>query len=67
MHSFYIDPPAGGVASLPPEEAKHAAKVLRLRPGDEVCGMDGAAHAAAQASAMASGSRFISSSPFSGR
>ena len=42
MHSFYIDPPAGGVASLPPEEAKHAAKVLRLRPGDEVCGMDGA-------------------------
>lgn len=42
MHSFYIDPPAGGVAFLPPEEAKHAAKVLRLRPGDEVCGMDGA-------------------------
>lgn len=44
MHGFYIEPPEGGRAALPPEEAKHAAKVLRLRPGDEVCAMDGAGH-----------------------
>ena len=42
MHCFYIEPPADNVAALPPEEAKHAAKVLRLGPGDEVCAMDGA-------------------------
>ncbi len=42
MHSFYIDPPEGDYAALPAEEAKHAEKVLRLRPGDEVCAMDGA-------------------------
>ena len=42
MHSFYIEPPMDGVAALPPEEAKHALKVLRLRPGDGVCAMDGA-------------------------
>ena len=42
MHSFYIDTPANGVASLPPEEAKHALKVLRLGVGDAVCAMDGA-------------------------
>lgn len=42
MHCFYIEGPVDGVAALPPEEAKHAAKVLRLRPGDEVCAMDGA-------------------------
>ena len=42
MHSFYIEAPVDGVAALPPEEAKHALKVLRLRPGDEVCAMDGA-------------------------
>ena len=42
MHSFYIEPPVDGLAALPPEEAKHAAKVLRLRPGDELCAMDGA-------------------------
>ena len=42
MHSFYIETPVGGVAMLPPEEAKHAARVLRLRSGDEVCAMDGA-------------------------
>lgn len=41
MHSFYIESPADGVAALPPEEAKHALKVLRLGPGDEVCAMDG--------------------------
>ena len=44
MHGFYIEPPEGGRAALPPEEAKHAAKVLRLRPGDGVCAMDGAGH-----------------------
>ena len=42
MHCFYIETPVDGVASLPPEEAKHAAKVLRLHPGDPVCAMDGA-------------------------
>jgi 16S rRNA (uracil1498-N3)-methyltransferase len=43
MHCFYIDPPADGLAALPAEEAKHALKVLRLKPGDEVCAMDGVA------------------------
>ncbi len=42
MHSFYIEPPADGVAALPADEARHAAKVLRLRPGDGICAMDGA-------------------------
>ena len=42
MHSFYIEPPVDGVARLLPDEARHAAKVLRLRPGDEICAMDGA-------------------------
>ncbi len=42
MHSFYIESPSNGAAMLPPEEAKHALKVLRLRPGDAVCAMDGA-------------------------
>ncbi len=42
MHSFYIDLPVDGTAMLPPEEAKHALKVLRLGPGDAVCAMDGA-------------------------
>ena len=42
MHSFYIETPLDGIAMLPPEEAKHALKVLRLRPGDAVCAMDGA-------------------------
>ncbi len=42
MHSFYIEPSEGDFAALPAEEAKHAAKVLRLKLGDEVCAMDGA-------------------------
>ena len=42
MHSFYIEAPSDGAALLPPEEAKHALKVLRLRQGDEICAMDGA-------------------------
>lgn len=42
MHSFYIDSPVDGAAMLPPEEARHALKVLRLGPGDAVCAMDGA-------------------------
>lgn len=42
MHCFYIEPPLDGVAALPPEEARHAARVLRLKPGDQVCAMDGA-------------------------
>ena len=42
MHCFYIEPPVDGAAALPRDEAKHAAKVLRLRPGDNICAMDGA-------------------------
>lgn len=42
MHSFYIETPSNGAAMLPPEEAKHAMKVLRLEPGDAICAMDGA-------------------------
>ena len=42
MHCFYIETPADGIAALPKDEAKHAAKVLRLAPGDEVCAIDGA-------------------------
>lgn len=42
MHCFYIEPPLDGLANLPRDEAKHAAKVLRLKPGDIVCAMDGA-------------------------
>ena len=44
MHSFYIHPPEGDRATLPLEEARHAERVLRLRPGDEICAMDGAGH-----------------------
>ena len=42
MHSVYIESPVNNVAALPADEARHAAKVLRLRPGDEICAMDGA-------------------------
>lgn len=42
MHCFYIEPPEDGLARLRGDEAKHASKVLRLRPGDPVCAMDGA-------------------------
>ena len=41
MHCFYIERPGENGAYLLPEEAKHARKVLRLGPGDEVCAMDG--------------------------
>ena len=42
MHCFYIEPPVDGMAALKKDEAKHAARVLRLKPGDAVCAMDGA-------------------------
>ena len=42
MHCFYIAAPENGKAVLLPEESRHARKVLRLQPGDEVCAMDGA-------------------------
>lgn len=42
MHSFFIDPPVGDQAALPRDEARHAARVLRLGPGDRVCALDGA-------------------------
>ena len=44
MHCFYIESPANGEARLWPEESRHARKVLRLGPGDEICAMDGAGH-----------------------
>ena len=37
VNAFYIE---GG--RLSPEDARHAAKVLRLRPGDEIVALDGA-------------------------
>ena len=37
VNAFYIE---GG--HLSPEDARHAAKVLRLRPGDEIVALDGA-------------------------
>lgn len=42
MNSFYIEGlgAAGEVARLLSEEARHAAQVLRLRPGEEVCVVD---------------------------
>ena len=44
MHAFYIEAAAeiGQVCILPREESKHAARVLRLKAGDEICAMDGA-------------------------
>jgi 16S rRNA (uracil1498-N3)-methyltransferase len=41
---FLVEPAAlrAGLVELPPEEADHARKVLRLRPGDEVWLIDGA-------------------------
>lgn len=42
MHRFYLpNLPSTGETSLTPEEAKHAASVLRLQPGDEVELFDG--------------------------
>ena len=36
MHRFYVEHPAsaGKTAVLSPEESAHAARVLRLRPGE---------------------------------
>ena len=44
MHRFYVDMPVSGVgeqAVLSAEESAHAARVLRLRPGEEVRLLDG--------------------------
>ena len=44
MHRFYVDTPiaeAGVCISLNAEESAHAARVLRLRPGEEVRLLDG--------------------------
>jgi 16S rRNA (uracil1498-N3)-methyltransferase len=40
-------PDAGGPVSLPPEEAQHAARVMRVTPGDEVTLFDGRGRRAA--------------------
>ena len=44
MHSFFIKSggAVGAVLTLPPAEAAHALKVLRLSAGDEVTVLDGA-------------------------
>jgi len=44
MHRFYVDTPiaaAGGTIVLSAEESAHAARVLRLHPGEEVRILDG--------------------------
>lgn len=41
MHSFLLKEAPGAVAVLPPEQARHALKVLRVRPGERVCLTDG--------------------------
>lgn len=43
LHRFHIAPdtPGGGEIALPPEEAHHAIKVVRLREGDRVILFDG--------------------------
>lgn len=43
MHRFFVEEPArvGEVCPLPPDEARHAAQVLRLSPGDPVEILDG--------------------------
>ena len=45
MHRFYVERPAaaGELAVLSPEESAHAARVLRLRPGEEIVLLDGQA------------------------
>ena len=41
MHSFLLEERPGAVAVLPPGQAHHALKVLRVRPGERVCLTDG--------------------------
>ena len=43
MHSFYIDGigTAGEQARLQSEEARHACRVLRVKPGEEFYALDG--------------------------
>ena len=44
MHRFHVQNPleaAGERATLSPEESRHASRVLRLRPGEEVVLLDG--------------------------
>ncbi|MBQ4295554.1 MAG: 16S rRNA (uracil(1498)-N(3))-methyltransferase [Prevotella sp.] len=40
MHFFHV-PGAGNAGALPPDEAVHATRVLRLQPGDEIFLIDG--------------------------
>ena len=44
MHRFFVPPAAifGDVVRFPPATAEQIARVLRLRPGDEVAVLDGA-------------------------
>ena len=43
VHRFFCPeiPPDGETVELPPEEARHAARALRVRPGDLVTLLDG--------------------------
>lgn len=42
LHRFHIpEPPTGDSFSLPPEEAHHALRVVRVQPGDRVALFDG--------------------------
>lgn len=60
-HRFCVDrlPHVGEIVELPPEEAKHAAGVLRLRAGDEAVLFDGIGHAAAACFVEVGGGRAI--------
>lgn len=52
-----VIPEVGEVVALPPEEARHAATVLRLRAGDELTLLDGAGTVAAAEVAELGGGR----------
>lgn len=41
MHIFYTENPAADIVQLSPEESHHCAKVLRLKPGQEIGFVDG--------------------------
>ncbi len=48
MHSFFTEPPRGGLVRLSQEDAHHILKSLRMQPGDHVSvAFDGSRHEAA--------------------
>ncbi len=44
-HFFLVESPERGAARLTPEDQEHALRVLRLRPGDQIVGLDGCGRA----------------------